>query len=337
MSSIANIVNKIQDPSHSFSSDLGTVFSSDPIPKEERIESGLRITAWPFLWINRAFNATDYIISLKPFAGLFLAFQQFYHIFNIPMKSIAGAVYSLLFVKNIYFIHLQNAFMTHIRGDYLNPLAKIDPSIPAFEQVEAIYESLKETARKREDRELVQRSWILIQECKSKNLKEEDCLRRIGQIRHNLVLDAWLYVKNYPNTLEHRVTTYCFEKIQGKMDQLIGELQSGNMTRVQEAEEEAIELLNEMDEEARKILIVHLVGTISLILTLIGFALFAVGCPAALPFFIYCFAYAFMSMEYVLFHGLNHHAGWDINWGDCIPSWIRNFFSPPAPAAISIA
>lgn len=325
MSVITNAVNRVQSPNYSFNNDVGTFLSSNSIPKEERMESALRIAVSPFLWVNRVFNVTSYLMNLRPFAGLLFFFEQFYNLFSLPMKTVAGFVYLFLFIKTFYHIYLQNAFMSHMRDDYIHPLFDLS-SKSVQEQVETLYESLKESANLRKDRELIQRSWTLIEECRLGSVDQAECISRINTIRHNLTLDAWLYVRDYPSTLANRVTVYSFEKIQSQMGRLIDDLQSSDTSKHAAAEAAALDLLLEMDEEARKVLTIHLIASITIILTIIGFILFAVGCPVAVPMFIYGLSYSFMAIEYVLRNGTQNHAGWDLEMADCIPNWIRGFF-----------
>jgi len=91
------------------------------------------------------------------------------------------------------------------------------------------------------------------------------------------------------------------------------------------------ELLKDVKVQAQKKLSVHIVGLIAITLTTIGLPLFFVSCPYIVLFLLIFIGGVLAMARYAMASGLLDHKGWDMDYKNCLPQFIRKrFFDPPA-------
>lgn len=98
------------------------------------------------------------------------------------------------------------------------------------------------------------------------------------------------------------------------------QVEQGESTACNKAEQ----LLKEVDTQIKKKLIVHIVGIVSLILTVAGLILLSCGFPVFLPLALTSLGAAVGITRYLLGDGFFNQRGWGFSPSKCLPSWAQD-------------
>ncbi|MFI5333581.1 MAG: hypothetical protein ACHQT8_00235 [Chlamydiales bacterium] len=136
-------------------------------------------------------------------------------------------------------------------------------------------------------------------------------------------------------TLDRRVGFTCAEQVRTELRPILARLRDPDEVNPQAALDDAKDLLRSIDIQAKKKIIIHLVGLAAIALCAASFILaFATG-GAALPVALMTIGGVFATLNYLYAKGAMDEEGWHFSFSRAIPpiGWIYNrLVGSPAPA-----
>ena len=132
-------------------------------------------------------------------------------------------------------------------------------------------------------------------------------------------------------SLARRIRPFLVKEVEEKIDAIEKGLRSYNPKERQSALEKGQELLKNVKVQTEKKIYVHITGIVAVALTIIGLVLLFTSCPYIIPFLLIFIGGALAMARYFMAYGLLDHKGWEMDYKNCLPNWIRKrFFDPPA-------
>jgi hypothetical protein len=131
-------------------------------------------------------------------------------------------------------------------------------------------------------------------------------------------------------SLDRRVRPWCGQRICQELRPFLDTLRSpeSSVEELQEAREGAQNLLQAIDIQAKKKMIIHIVGLIALTASAIGFILTMVACPVLIPFILITIGGTLSTWSYLGGRGSLDHEGWTFSICDAIIpiGWLYNLY-----------
>jgi hypothetical protein len=130
--------------------------------------------------------------------------------------------------------------------------------------------------------------------------------------------------------LARRLRPWCATRISTELNGYLQVLRNPSLSPEQKARarEGAENLLNSIDIQAKKKMIIHIVGITALILSAIGFILILVACPALAPLVLLSIASGLSTLGYLYGKGALDQEGWSFSFCEAFPAigWFYNKF-----------
>ncbi len=128
--------------------------------------------------------------------------------------------------------------------------------------------------------------------------------------------------------LARRLRPWCAARISNELNGYLQVLRNPSSDPGQKARarEGAENLLNSIDIQAKKKMIIHIVGITALILSAIGFILILVACPALAPLVLLSVASGLSTIAYLYGKGALDQEGWGFSFCEAFPAigWFYN-------------
>ena len=157
-----------------------------------------------------------------------------------------------------------------------------------------------------------------MEEIATKKVIEKGQIKKIHTLKNALKMDDDKYRK------------FLAKEVEEKIDAIEERLRSYNPKERQIALQRGQELLKDVKVQAEKKLYVHIIGIVAVVLTILGLALLFTSCPYIIPFLLISIGGNLAMARYFMAQGWLDHKGWEFDYKNCLPKWVRKrFFDPP--------
>jgi len=131
------------------------------------------------------------------------------------------------------------------------------------------------------------------------------------------------FVNRKASDLARRVQPWFVRELDEKLDPLIEKIANGDPQIRAQAHQEAVELLDLMDIQAKKKMIAHIIGIIGITIVAAGLIAGMFSCPFIIPVILLSIGGAIALGRYCFAMGYWNSRGWHFEISECIPKPIK--------------
>lgn len=178
----------------------------------------------------------------------------------------------------------------------------------ALEQLHSKFFTIDQKAEKKVSEIMLKHSHLSESE---KKAKEEEVKKKILTVKKN--------------QLARRIRPWLALQLENELPNLITGLKSSDPTHRAQAMKRGEEILSDVKTQTDKKVFLTILGVITLLITIVGFALMLAAIPY-IPLIILTIGGALSILSFALNAGMMDNKGWNITWSNCIPEWVKKLY-----------